>query len=333
MTEADERLSSDDSIHDGRHQPIRTRHGLHYCSAVTEAASYHAIYFALHDATFFEASLRSIYPHISGATVITRYDRDRWNDPTVPDNTVDLVLSRAVDPERKVNVIVTTDEAEPRMRNRAMAFAHLPRRARRIVPLMPGPPQLAQPDYFWHVDSDEIYSDDEIVRLKQFVASHRARAYLLELRTYFRTWNWRVPERDAFVAVTRPGFWFGTIRHPYPTVRSRAIRKAMDRQLLPRALGDRLLGFCRVPAEVAVCHHGSYVGSRERILTKLNNSAERAGHSDEWVDRVWEPFSGGERNFHPRIPELFPEAEYVPTVELPAAIREHQWPAGWIDRG
>jgi hypothetical protein len=298
---------------------------------VTTGASYHAIYFVLHDAEFFKASLRSIYPHITGATVITRYDRDRWDKAVEPDDTIDLILSRELDPERKVNVIVTDDEAEPRLRNRAMAFAHPPRRARRIVPLMPGAPKLVHPDYFWHVDADEIYDDEEVARLKRFIADNPARVYMLEFRSYFRTWNWRIAEKGTFVAVTRPGFWFGTIRYWYPTFRSRLTLKLMRLGVLSEELAHRSLGVRIVPPEVAVCHHGSYVGDRERIVTKLMNSAERDGHSEEWVDRVWEPFSGHETNIHPRIPELFPRAVHVPTADLPEAIRGHDWPAGWIE--
>jgi len=84
--------------------------------------------YVLNDSEFFGASLRSIYDHVSGVTVVTRYDRDRFGNARAPDGLLDMVLSRQYDPDRKVNLIVTSEGSEPRGRNRGMAFASaLPR--------------------------------------------------------------------------------------------------------------------------------------------------------------------------------------------------------------
>lgn len=296
-----------------------------------DRSSYHAIYSVLNDSEFLVASLQSIYPHITGATVITNYDRDHWDKPISPDGTLELLLSREIDPERKVNVIVCSDESEPRRRNRAMALANLPRAGRRVVSLRPGPTRLPAPDYFWIVDADEIYEDADVLRLKEFVRTHRARAYLLWAHNYFRSWNWRVEEDGWYVAVVRPGYWFGHIRQWYPTLRVRLFQKLVFERLMPEQLAYRFLGARRVPRDVAVFHHGSYVGERSRIEAKLASSPHREEFTPDWLERVWDAWTPEMRNFHPINPERFPVAEHVPTSDLPAAIRNHPWPEGWLE--
>lgn len=286
----------------------------------------------LNDPEFLEASLRSVYPHITGATVITRYDRDRWDQPVVPDRTVELLLSREIDPERKVNLIVSNEESEPRQRNRAMAFNHLPRRGRRVVPTFEGPPLLTPPDYFWIIDADEIYDDDNVARLKAYIARHPAQSYLVWADSYFRTWNWRIEEDGWYVAVVRPGFWFGHIRQPYPGPRVRAFEKLAAKRVLPERVAYRFLRSRCVPRDVAVFHHGSYVGGRDRIEQKFATSGHRPDLVDSWMERVWDNWTPDMRDFHPLEPARFPSATFVPTADLPPAIREHRWPAGWIDR-
>ena len=291
--------------------------------------SIHAVYYVLNDCEFFGASLQSIYDHVSGVTVVSCYDRDRFGKPRLPDGMADLVLSRAVDPDRKVNLIVTTEGSEPTGRNRGTAFAAAPPR---VVNLAGQPAGIPAPDLFWYIDADEVYDEDEIGRLLRWVGDHPARVYLLELRTYFRTWNWRVTERGSFVALSRPGFRFGALRNWYPTVWSRGwARLARDgrvsEQVALRAVRARL-----VPASVAVCHHGSYVGPRARIEQKLASSAHHDQVVDGWFDEVWDRWTPETRDFHPTEGARFPVAVHVETEHLPKAIREHDWPSGWIER-
>src|SRR4051812_1244285 len=79
---------------------------------VVEGESFHAIYLVLNDFQLSPASWRSIYPHIPGAPVVTSHDRDRYGRAVVPDATLDALLTRELDPERKVNVIVCTEGSE-----------------------------------------------------------------------------------------------------------------------------------------------------------------------------------------------------------------------------
>jgi hypothetical protein len=295
-------------------------------------ASYHAIYVVLNDGEFFPASLRSIYPHITGATVITSYDRDRWNSEVTPEPVIPAILSRELDPDRKVNVVVCTEVSEARLRNRAMALARPPRKARHVLPEDEATTRIVDPDYFWIVDADEIYDDDNVARMKAYVASHRASVYLMYAHSYFRSWNWRVEERGHYLTLMKPDVWFGWLRHRFATWWTKPWQRLAHRHLLPEALAFRAFGTRFIPREVAVFHHGNYVGGRDRIEAKVASSGHRAEMMSRWMVDVWDHWTPETTNFHPTTPENFPSATYVPTSELPKAIVEHEWPAGWIDR-
>ena len=290
--------------------------------------SVHAVYNVLNDEPFFSASLRSVYEFVSGVTVVTRYDRDNYDAEVAPGGLVDLVLSRRMDPERKINLIVTSEGKEPRARNRAMAFAG---RSPRVKSHSGAPASIPTPDLFWHVDADEVYDPADVVRLLAWVEEHRAPAYRLELLSYFRTWNWRVEEQGSFVALTRPRFRFGHIRDAYPSVWVRGWAKLALMGVVSEAQAWRVSGQLLVPPSVAVCHHGSYVGSRERIEAKLARSAHKSERVDGWLERVWDAWTPEMRDLHPTRPDRFPVASHVPTAELPPAIRDHRWPEGWIE--
>jgi hypothetical protein len=297
---------------------------------VAEGESFHAIYLVLNDFTLFPASLRSVYPHITGATVITSHDRDRYGRPVEPDGTVEAVLTRALDPDRKVNVIVCTEGSEAALRNRAMAFAHPPAPAGRIHDREQGLAVMPPPDWFWIVDADEIYDTDDVRRLKAFVREHPAPAYWAGSYSYWRSWNWRIAERSRRVVLLRPGRWFDHLRHPRLSFVARAVRKLRHLRLLPGRAETAFIG-AQVPREVAVFHHGDWVGPRERIEAKLARSGHRDQFIDGWLERVWDQWTPEMRDLHPFEPEMFPLAAHVPTARLPAAIREHPWPDGWLE--
>jgi hypothetical protein len=285
---------------------------------VARAQSYHAIYLVLNELDFFEASLRAVYPHITGATVVTSHDRDRFGRPVEPDRTLEAILSRDLDPDRKVNVLVATDGVEHVLRNRAMALAS------------EGP---APPDWFWIVDADEIWADDDVRRLKAYVEGHGARAYQVTADNYFRSWNHRIEQLGAYVVLVRRGVRFGDLRQLRARFHQKAMHKLAHEGVVPERLALRVQGTRLVPREVAIFHHGSYVGDRDRIAEKL----DRSGHRDElvqgWLERVWDAWTPEMRDLHPVEPAIFPSTSHVPTADLPAAVRSHPWPDGWLEPG
>jgi hypothetical protein len=294
-------------------------------------ASYHAIYLVLNDHELFPASLRSIYPHISGATVVTSYDRDRYGRPVTPDRTIAELLSRDLDPERKVNVLVATEGTEPALRNRAMAFAALPPAAGDRWAPAPGLARIERPDWFWIVDADEIYAEDDVARLKGYVRSHPAVAYRVAADNYWRTWNWRIEQRGTYLVLVRPGTWFGHLRERHVGLPGRAVQKLVHERVVPEGVGWRLQRTRVVPRSVAVFHHGSYLGDRGRIAAKLAASGHAPEFLDGWLDRVWDAWTPDARDLHPVAPPTFPQAHHVPTAALPPEIRDHPWPPGWLE--
>jgi hypothetical protein len=291
--------------------------------------SIHAVFFALNEAPFLRASVSAVYEFISGATVVTTYDRDRYGNPVEPEGLIELILSRQFDPDRKLQLIVTTEGNEPTTRNRAMAFAD---RQKRVQPIAGAPKPLAEPDIFWHIDADEIYDPGDVERLFAWVDTHPSISYRMHLRTYFRTWNWQVPEVGSFTALTRPRFRFGHIRDPFPSLVNRGWAKARREGWLSPSRAGRLTGSLLIPPEVAVCHHGSYVGGRDRIAAKMIRSSHRAEMADDWLTRVWDGWEPGMKNLHPTEPSRYPYATHVPTADLPSTIRNADWPEGWIER-
>lgn len=286
------------------------------------AASYHAIYLVLNEHQLFAASLRSVYHHITGATVVTSHDRDRYDRPVEPDGTLAALLSRELDPDRKVNVLVCTEGSEAALRNRAMAAACLPASAGRGWEPAPGGARIERPDWFWIVDADEIWDDANVAALKSYIASHPGRVYQATADTYWRSWNWRIAQLGSYAVVVRPGVWFGELRHPRLRLWQRACRK----------LGrPELAGLHEVPRDVAVFHHGSYLGDRARIEAKLASSGHRDQHLAGWLDDVWDTWTPQRRDLHPFDPPAFPQATHVATVDLPAEIRREPWPEGWLE--
>lgn len=298
---------------------------------VTGDASYHAIYLVLNDQELFAASLRSVYPHITGATVVTSHDFDRYDDPVVPDATVPRLLSRELDPERKVNVLICAEGSEVAMRNRAMAFARPPRHAATRSSRDPSRSRIVTPDWFWIIDADEIYDEENIRRLKRYVVDHPARVYRMTADDHWRSWNWRIEELGSYVVLVKPGVWFAELRHEHLRVWQRVVRKLGDRHILPLRAADRLRGVGEIPRGVAIFHHGSYLGDRARIAAKLSRSGHRDQHLDDWLDRVWDGWSPDQRNLHPFDPSSFPIATHVDTEALPMEIRRHPWPPGWLE--
>lgn len=294
--------------------------------------SWHAVYVLLNDREFFPASLRSIYPHVSGVTVVTSWDRDRWDRPVPPDTPIDDLLDRSLDPDRKVNVLVSTDVSEARLRNRAMSFARLPRGARRFVGTDAARSHLVDPDIFWIVDADEVYTDDDVRRLKHFVAANPAKSYFVYAHSYFKSWNHQVDEAGPYLAVLRAGQWFGELRHRRATPWLRLWRRLAVDGWISQTRAYRAFGARFVPRDVATFHHGNYVGDRKRIETKLASSGHRTADDERWLRDVWDTWTLESRDFHPHVPPSFPSARYVETDRLPPAIREHDWPVGWIER-
>ncbi|MBM3658485.1 MAG: hypothetical protein FJW95_03150 [Actinobacteria bacterium] len=288
----------------------------------------HAIYVALDDAALFRASIASIYGEVDGITVVTTHDRDWRGSARDPSAITAMVLSRDVDPDRKVDLIITSETSEARSRGRAMDFAAPRRRTLDVDPEHRSDAPHRSPDYFLIVDADEIYEAGAITRLKEHVARGRHRYYRVPCVRYFKRWNYRIDGHEWALSVVR-----ADRRVPY--LRRRRTVSVVRRGLarvpgLPSGAVARLLGYWDVPPEVACFHHGSYVGPRERIAAKLASF----GHADEvpdaWMTQVYDRWTTDAVDFNPAYPTAFPSAREVPVDELPPEIRGFAWPDGYL---
>jgi hypothetical protein len=288
----------------------------------------HAIYAVLDDVALFRASVASIYDHVDRITVVTTHDRDWMGRDREPSALVTTILSRELDPDRKIDLIISSETNEARARNRAMDYA-APRPASLGVRRQHAhDSDLVPPDYFLIIDADEIYEAGDFERIVGFVASDRRPVYRVPCVRYFRRWNYRVDGYEWAFAFVRADWRIEHIRGR----RASFVRRAAARVPgMPASLRARLRGFVDVPPEVGVFHHGSYVGPRARMEAKLGGW----GHADDvipnWLEEVWDTWTPAARDFNPVHPEVFPGAAEIEPGSLPAEIAGRAWPPEYLD--
>lgn len=292
----------------------------------SHAMKVHAIYAVLNDLHLFRASLASIYDHVDGVTVTTGYDRDWLGAEYPPEGIVEEILSRENDPDRKIDLIVGWEPNESRTRNRAMDFADPSRRSRRVIVQHKADRAPVDVDYFWIIDADEIYDGSNIEDLKGYVSEGRRPYYQVPAVQYFKSWNYRVEGYEWFTAFVRSDRRLGSSRNPFP---SNAFRLA-HKMRLPH-LANRAVGLERIPPEVGIFHHGTYVGPRTRIESKLKNSSHSHLMRPYWLEDVWDHWQPDSRDFHPVEPSAMSSALRVPSSALPKEITGRPWPEGYFD--
>jgi hypothetical protein len=291
--------------------------------------SLHAVYTVAGDADLFRASLASVYADVDGVTVVTGHDRDWMGRTRDPGSLAAWLLGREGDPERKVTLVVLDERNEARTRNRAMDLA-APRRASLAVePQSPSDRPPRPPDYFLIVDADEIYEGGTLGRLKEHARQRRRPVYRVAARRYFKRWNWRVGGLEWLTVLVRADIRLTWLRNRRIALARRALARL---PLLPPAARWRVLGSEDVRPEVAVFHHGSYVGPRERIAAKLASFGHAAQVPPDWLERVWDRFHPQLRDFNPVYPARFPSVERIPLEALPTEIRDYPWPPEYLDR-
>ena len=288
----------------------------------------HAIYLCLGDTEFLEASIRSIYDHVDGITIFTAYDRDWDGRRRDPDDLVSRVVGREFDPERKINLLVGDETNEARARNRAMDCATLSKRSRRVRRQNDRDHGAATVDYFLIVDPDEVYAGDDVQRLVAHAAQRRLPVYRAAGVRYFKRWNYRVDGLEWSTVLVRADWRLNHIRNWCPPLWRRVASRI---PVFPRRLRSHLRRVEDVPADVGVFHHGSYVGPRDRIVAKVASSTHAPEMMTNWIRDVYDTWTLASRDFNPAYPHLYPSAHEVATDDLPRAIREHAWPAEYLD--
>ena len=199
----------------------------------------HAIYAVLGEVPLFNASLASIYPFVSGVTVITGHDRDWMGQHRDASSLVATILDREIDPERKIDLIVTSEINEARARNRAMDYAAPRGRSTRVVRQHEHDPGFMAPDYFLIIDADEIYEATDLQRLIDFVARERRRVYRVPCVRYFKRWNYRIDGFEWAFAFVRSDWRIQEIRGRKACLWRRGLPASLVCRAVPNlAFGD-----------------------------------------------------------------------------------------------
>lgn len=288
----------------------------------------HAIFPVLNDADLFTAAIKPIYDFVSGITVVTSYDRDWEGRPIRPDQLVPRILERSIDPQRKVNLLIGQETNQARSINRAMEYVNPSRKSRRTIVQNPQDRPPEKVDYFWIIDSDEIYEQRVIPALLEYVMKHGKPVYQVAAFHYFKHWNFRVDQMEWFTAFVRSDRRLGAQRNQYPSFTSKIAARVPG---ISSNMRQAMTGTWRIRSDVGFFHHGSYVGPRTRIAAKLRSSPHNHQFIQDWLSDRWDRFSLGDKDFHPTQPSSFGSATYVSTAQLPAEVRSHEWPAGYLE--
>lgn len=271
-----------------------------------------AVVIVFKEQDFIQATIKALYPVVDSVCVVSRQDRNFYGEPVTPDHSIQRVLD-IPDPDNKIRIVVRrnlddlpgVDDAA-KLRNAAI---------------------LLDPDadYRLIVDSDEIWPTDMLREVWAYVQEKQHSAFRISSYCYFSKWNYRVVEPGEGyrpLAFLRGGFFFHN-----------------DRQVdwWGRARWGEYLRLFRKPKTSYLpshwrLHHGSSVGSDNRILTKITNWGHRDLIAEDWFEKVWKNFDANSKDFHyfKGNGGLYQAVEQIPTAELPAEIRNQSWPEGWI---
>jgi len=276
----------------------------------------HAIVLALNEEPFIKNQLQVLYPFCSGISVLTQYDRDWYGKSVIPDRTLELVANFP-DPQGKLHLVLRRWRDQAAALNSEMGALSC-RPACRVsghgTPLHQIRQFHSVPHYFWIVDADEIYDPATIPDLLALLEQRRPRGMRVHGYNYLKSWNRRVPMetvRFCQFGFVRPGITFTTIRQV--TWNESRLQKLLRILRLPD-FSASVFGFIECPKEVAVFHHGSWLGDRERLRAKAAKSAHTWINSDDYPESL-----GG-----------YP-FQFVPTSSLPSSIRDVNWPIGYLE--
>ncbi len=278
----------------------------------------HAIIIALNEEDFITETIRPLYGHCSGISVITQYDRDYYGKPVQPDTTIQKVLAYP-DPIGKIHLVVRRYNDETASRNHEMMAVLQDASAGILshgVPLKEIRRFHQKPDYFLIVDADEIYDINTIGGIIEYLGQHRPRAMRVSAYDYCHNWNRRT-SRDEYVhhhfGFVKAGLMFEQRRVlTWNEYRINRLFSFLGKRI---KAGTRLYGFIDCPWEVGMLHHAGYVRrNRQRLREKMEKHSHLEAHTenflDKWLDR---------------------KLTYVPTNELPENIRNGEWPQGFFE--
>lgn len=278
----------------------------------------HAIIIALNEEDFIEETIKPIYNHCSGISVITQYDRDYYGKMVTPDETVSRVLNYP-DPEGKIHLVIRRYNDETASRNHEMASILFD--ASKGIQSHGVSDKLiksfhAKPDYFLICDADEKFDIDTFPRIIDYLKKEKPRGMRICGYNYFFTWNRRDPAQKylhTHFGFVKAGLFFEQ-RRVLSWNESR-INHFFGKFGFDK-IGSKLFNFIDCPLEVGMMHHAGYVRrNKEKLLEKMQKHSHLENHSSEFLENI-----------------LKADLEFVETNSLPNNIRNGMWPETFFEK-
>lgn len=162
-------------------------------------------------------------------------------------------------------------------------------------------------DYYMVVDADEIYTPEDLRRLRSYIAW---RPYIGQFRMRFRTY-WKT---NPFYVIDPPEpLKAYTITRVRPVTRFVGLRRTNERWRRT------------IPRRVAECHHFSYARPNESVLRKIRSFSHRSELVPNWFENVWLRWDEDHsiENLHPVHPPEYRRAIPADLDSLPEVMRDH----------
>jgi hypothetical protein len=299
-----------------------------------------AIIVALNESEFIEPCIKAIYPFVDRIKIQTNYDRSWSGEAVSADTTIQKILE-IPDTEGKISLHISRipDEAIARnwlMRSDGYLLDHIHKSTTSTKEKIREFCEVS--DYFWVIDGDEIYDPNTIPKILEYLESKKPQMLRIRGVNYFKTWNYQVVPSDNFyqLGFMKPGFLFRENRNIlFPSWFSFTQRiinnKYWKLRLLSGKAFESSIGLANLPEEIAVFHHGAYVGDDKRISKKIFFSVHYDERMKIWYETIWKQWTPKSTNLHPLCPEIFKGLEYIPTDKLPCSIKNQVWSDGYID--
>lgn len=243
---------------------------------------------AHNDEEYIAYALRAIYDSAHVIAVNVDVGQSWGGVEETPDRTMEIVRGFP-DPEGKLRIAVGEWPSEIDQRNASLDVVR------------------GEANYYMVLDPDEIYSFEDLARLKRFIAWRpHIGQFRIRLNTYWKTNPFCVidppePLRAYVISRIRPSTRFVGLRNTNERWRS------------------------TVPRKVAVMRHFSYARSSESVLRKLRNFSHRDQIVPNWFENVWLRWNSDHtiENLHPTNPPEYKRAIPVKMDDLPEVMREH----------
>lgn len=155
---------------------------------------------------------------------------------------------------------------------------------------------LADCDYLFIVDSDEIFLDADLDLLRELCERESDPVIAVRLLTYWKTHEYRIDPPESLIA---------------PVAYRRGVRTRGLRGV------DGPVGVARI-----WCRHLSYVRTDDEVREKLRLFSHAHEIRDGWYENVWKAWDSNRalENLHPTHPTAYPRAVLDPDPRLNAVL-------------